>query len=453
MVPARRAAFEVLRRTFEHDAWADRAFRSAAERHRLEGRDRAFAQRLAYGAVKRRGTADHLVRALADRPLSKLDPPVMAALRLGLYEVLFERGADHAAVGEAVELAKGGARGPRRRASAGLVNAVLRRAARERDQLLAGLDDATPAGAAIALSYPEWIAIRLWAEVGPAAARPLMAAMNQAPERALRVNAIRASRDDVLAALAEAGEEAEPAAAESSLLAPPSAIVAPGPWGPTLRRMIGDGTAVPQSRASQAVVAVLGPQPGERVLDLCAAPGMKSTAIAAAVGEDGEVLSVESDRGRAAELGELAELLGARSVRPVLADATDLDVEPGYDRVLVDPPCTDLGALASRPDARWRKAADQAEAVSMLQGEILARGAAALRPGGTLVYSTCTISKRENEDVVVAAVRGDGALVADDLGADHWALRSPHDPRFLQTRPDRDGTDGFFIARLRKAAA
>ena len=376
---------------------------------------------------------------------------MLAALRLGLYEVLFEAGADHAAVGEAVELAKGGGRGARRRAAAGLVNAVLRRAARERDELLDGLDDASPGHAATALSYPQWIVARLWEELGPAAARSVLETMNGPPERALRVNAIRAGRDEVLAALAEAGEEAGSAASGERLLAPPDAIVAPGPWGPALLRMIREGTLVPQSRASQAVVAALGAGRGERVLDLCAAPGVKSTAIAAAVGEDGLVFSVERDPGRAGQLAELADLLGARSVRPEVADATDIELEPGYDRVLVDPPCTDLGALASRPDARWRKTADQAEVISVLQGDILARGAAALRPGGTLVYSTCTISKRENEDVVGAALRGDPALVADDLGAEHPGLRSPHDPRFLQTRPDRDGTDGFFIARLRRS--
>ncbi len=165
--PARRAAFEVLRRTFEHGAWADRALRSAAERHGLEGRERAFAQRLAFGAVRRRGTSDHFAELLSDRPLRRLDPPVRAALRLGLYELLWEPpGSEHAAVGEAVELAKGAAPGRRRRAASGLVNAVLRRAAREREGLLAGLDDSTPEGAALAYSYPAWIAERLFEEVG-----------------------------------------------------------------------------------------------------------------------------------------------------------------------------------------------------------------------------------------------------------------------------------------------
>jgi 16S rRNA (cytosine967-C5)-methyltransferase len=450
VVPARRAAFEVLRRTFEHGAWTDRAFRSAAERQGLEGRDRAFAQRLAYGAVERRGTTDRFAEELTARPLARLDAPVLAALRLGLYELLFAEGAAHAAVGEAVELAKGAAPGPRRRAAAGLVNAVLRRAAHEREALLGRLDDSTPEGAAALHSYPPWIAERLWDELGADAARAVLAAMNRPAERALRVNAVRAERDAVLAVLDAAGEIAAPARAHDPLLAQPDAIVAPGPWGPALRGLIERGDVVPQSRASQAVVAVLAPEHGERVLDLCAAPGMKATAIAARVGEAGEVRSIERDPGRTGQLAELAELLGARAVRPEVGDAAEADLAGGYDRVLVDPPCTDLGALAARPDARWRKTAEQAAGLAELQGRILARAARGLRPGGTLVYSTCTISRTENEEVVAEVLAGDAELAADDLGASHRTIASPHDRRFLQTRPDRDGTDGFFIARLRR---
>jgi len=452
--PARRAAFEVLRRTFEHEAWADRALRAAVERYGLEGRDRAFAQLLAFGAVRRRGTSDHFAELLASRPIAKLDPPVRAALRLGLYELLWEDGAAaHASVGEAVELAKTPDPGARRRAASGLVNAVLRRAARERDELLAGLDDSTPAGAAIAHSYPAWMAQRLFGEVGPDGARALMAAMNEPAETALRVNSLRADRDGVLARLREAGEDAQVPAAADPLLAGPGSLVVSGPWGAALEGMIGGGELVAQARSSQAVVAVLGPRPGERVLDLCAGPGVKATAIAAGVGDGGEVRAIEVDPGRCSQIAELAERLGARAVRPEVADAAKADPGEGYDRVLVDPPCTDLGALASRPDARWRKSADQAERLAVLQRAILARAAAALRPGGTLVYSTCTISKAENEDVVSAVLSGDGDLHADELGSEHPVLGSAHDGRFLQIRPDRDLTDGFFIARLHRAAA
>ena len=182
--PARRAAYETLRRVFEDGAWADRALRSAASRLGVDGRERAQAQALAYGAVQRRGTSDHFAALLAERRIERIDPPLRAALRLGLFELLWSEGADHAAVDQAVSLAKGP--GGRRR-GAGLVNAVLRRAARERDELLAGLGDDDPASAALMHSVPGWLADLWWEELGARDARSLLAAINTPAERAFRV--------------------------------------------------------------------------------------------------------------------------------------------------------------------------------------------------------------------------------------------------------------------------
>jgi 16S rRNA (cytosine967-C5)-methyltransferase len=451
VAPARRVAFEVVRRAFEHEAWTDRALRSAAQRHGLEGRERAQAQRLAYGAVQRRGTCDHLIERLADRPVSKLDAPALAALRLGLFELLFaDATPDHAAVDQAVELAKGKA-GRRRQAAAGLVNAVLRRAARERRDLLGSLDDATPQDAAVAHSYPEWLATMWWDELGAGGARSLMAAMNVPAETALRINTIKAEPARVLTELKAAGETVErPPGSEP--LAPAEALVVHGPIGEGVRRRLEAGEVVAQSRGSQAVVALLDPQPGERVLDLCAAPGIKTTAIAARMQNQGEIVAVELDPARARQLRELGERLGTRCVRVMEADAASADVGGGYDRILVDPPCSDLGALASRPDARWRKSPELIERLVRVQESILLRAAGALRPGGRLVYATCTISVRENEQRIAALLDSDAEMRADDLGVAHPELASHGAPRFLQTRPDRDRTDGFFIARLARDA-
>jgi 16S rRNA (cytosine967-C5)-methyltransferase len=445
--PARRAAFEVLRRTFEQDAWADRALSSAVRRFGLNDRNRALAQRLAYGAIQRRGTLDDLISGLAGRPVGEIDPPLLAALRLGAYELMYAGGTpDHAAVDQAVELAKGeGARG-----GAGMVNAVLRRAARERPELLAGHSESTPAEAALALSHPRWLAEMWWEELGPDVARSLMAADNEPAETAVRVNPLRADGDDLVGELARGGADIAPPAAPP---APRELLVVAGPIGRELAAKIDAGELVPQSRASAAAVDALDPRPRERVLDLCAGPGIKTTQIAARMNNVGEIVAVEVDAGRARELGDLCARLGAGCVRVVEADASRDDLGGGYDRVLVDPPCSDLGTLASRPDARWRKSPERIAELAQLQGEILERGAAALRPGGALVYSTCTISRRENEESVARALENSSLrLRADDLGAEHPALTSPHDARFLQTRPDRDRTDGFFIARLRREA-
>jgi 16S rRNA (cytosine967-C5)-methyltransferase len=437
--PARALAFDVIRATFEDGAHTERVFREAAEERGLAGRERAQAQRLAYGAVQRRGTSDAAIARLSDRPLRQLDPPVLAGLRLGLFELLFaDATPDHAAVDQAVELVKrvGAAH------AAGLVNAVLRRAVRERGELTASLlgDDSTPETAAVAHSAPLWLARMWWEELGPEAARSLLASCNEPPERAFRVNTLRTSRESVLTRLRDAGVDAHPPASGAPYppitgikrtgtsevgwpLAAPEMIVVEGRTGEIVPELIARGELTPQSRGSAAVVEVLDPQPGGHVLDLCAGPGIKTGQIAARMDDRGEVISVENDPDRAAEVAAQARRLGLRSVTVIEADATQPGIAPGFDRVLLDAPCSDLGALASRPDARWRKSPAAIERLVEVQAELLRRAREALRPGGTLVYSTCTISGRENEGQVTGGER-------------------------IQLRPDRDCTTGFFICRL-----
>lgn len=453
IAPARALAFETIRATFEREAHTERFFREAADAKGFSGRERAQAQRLAFGAVQRRGTADTAIERLAERSLRLLDPPVVAALRLGLYELLFADGTpDHAAVDQAVELTKSAGAAH----AAGLVNAVLRRAGREREKLAEALtaDDSTPESAAVAHSAPLWLARMWWEELGGGVARALLAACNEPAELGLCVNTLRRHREAMLATLSEAGVDARPAQGPWPL-APPEAIAIVGRTGATAPVLVAAGELTPQSRGSAAVVEVLDPQPGEHVLDLCAGPGIKTGQIAARMGDRGEVISVEQDPARAAEVAEQASRLGLRSVTVIEADAAATGMASGFDRVLVDPPCSDLGALASRPDARWRKSPRTIERLVELQGEILLRGLEALRPGGTLVYSTCTISRREGEDRVASllsqAADGEAPLISlDDLGALAPDLASSHDRRCLQLRPDRDGTTGFFVCRLRK---
>ncbi len=448
--PARALAFETIRATFEANAHTERFFREEAEKRGLAGRDRAQAQRLAYGAVQRRGTADAAIEQLAERSPRLLDPPVIAALRLGLYELLFAAGTpDHAAVDQAVELTKAAGAGH----ASGLVNAVLRRAARERERLSDSLlgDDSTAERAAIAHSAPLWLARMWWQELGAETARSLLAACNEPAETALRANLLRGERDETLSALRGDGIEVAPASGPWPLDAAEEIVVA-GRMGAGVAERIAAGELTPQSRGSAAVVEVLDPQPGEHVLDLCAGPGIKSGQIAARMGPRGEVISVEHDPERAAEVAAQAGRLGLRNVTVVEADAAG-GMAPGFDRVLVDPPCSDLGTLASRPDARWRKSPRAIERLAELQGQILLRGLEALRPGGTLVYSTCTISRREGEEQVAAlerqaAVGEAPPFAVDDLGALAPRLASAEDSRCLQVRPDRDRTTGFFICRL-----
>lgn len=472
IAPARALAYAVVRATFEQDAFTERAFRAEADRKHIEGRERAQAQRLAYGAVQRRGTSDVAIERLADRSIRLIDPRLLAALRLGLYELLFaDATPDHAATDQAVELVKAAGADH----AAGFVNAILRRATRERAQLTADLlgDDSTPAAAAVADSAPQWLAEMWWRELGAEAARATLAACNERAEVAMRVSttvaplslrkesdmdacSVGAPRTLMLEKLRSAGVEARVPDADWPLAAP-EMLVIEGRMGEAVPAAIRAGELTPQSRGSAAVVEALDPQEGEHVLDLCAGPGIKTGQIAARMKDRGEVISVELDPTRAGEVAAQASRLGLRCVTVVEADATAAEIGLGFDRVLLDAPCSDLGTLASRPDARWRKSPRTIERLVEVQEQMLRNAAVVLRPGGTLVYSTCTISRRENEERVAALLRASEAgevppLELDDLGARAPALAAPAEPRCLQLRPDRDRTTGFFIARLKRTA-
>lgn len=445
---ARVCAYAVLRRVFEQGAYADLALR--AEARELDARDRALAMRLAYGAVQRKGTLDHLIEQLAERPLKRLDAPVLAALRLGLYELLYLGGApDHAVVADAVELAKAG------RGGHGLVNAVLRRATREGKALLAALDDDTPEAAALKHSHPEWIARLWWEQLGAEDARALLAFDNEPPELALRVNTLVAEP----ASVAEQLEVAPRPVSVHGDPRIPEALVLEGPWDVHGSPQWRAGALLAQSRGAMLPARALDPQPGERVLDLCAAPGGKTTHLAALMGGSGEVVAVERNRRRAAELQRTVERLRAQEcVRVLLGDAAQppRDEAP-FDRVLVDPPCSGLGTLQARADLRWRVTPEAIAEMARAQAAILAAGAEALRPGGVLVYSTCTISSTENERPIAAFLDSHPDFALDDLAAELPAFAlspsagSESRAGLVLTLPHRDHTAGFFIARLRRS--
>jgi len=390
VTPARATALRVVRRVFEQGAYADRALRAEAEG--LEPRERALCKRLVFGVVQRKGTLDWIASQHAK---GRLEPQVRTALWLGLEQLLFLDGiAPHAAISESVELAK---------PSPGhkVVNAILRRVQREGIELP---DDDTPAGAAVRHSHPEWLVRRWWDELGPDETRALLAANNEPAELALRINT-----------LVTIDETHMPSGRRED-----DALVLDGPFDVAGSPLFATGAITPQSRAAQRVSRFLDPQPGERVLDLCAAPGGKTTHLAALMEGRGEVVAVEQHPGRAAELQRMCARMRATNVTVLATDATTFSSERRFDRVLVDPPCSGLGTLRTHPDLRWRASEDGIARLAALQDRIVGAARAALKPGGRLVYATCTISRQEE--------------------------RVSGDERF-QTLPHRDGTDGFYVAR------
>jgi 16S rRNA (cytosine967-C5)-methyltransferase len=433
---ARACAFTVIRRVFEQEAYADRAL--AAEAASLQGRERSLATALSYGVVQRRSTLDHVAQRFANRPLARLDPPVLAALRLGLFQLLYLGGvADYAAVNESVELAKRSGRG-----GAGLVNAVLRRVAADGRSILEELHDRDPRNAAILHSVPRWLAELWWGELGEDSARALLRHINEPAESAVRVNTLRATVPEVRERLPVATTRA-PELPEGLILSGPLDLRSTDLWR--------QGAVMGQSRASMLVSRVLGPRPGERVLDLCAAPGAKTTHLAALTENREPLLAVERHPGRAWALERTCERMGVTCVRVEIADAAEIPADPPADRVLVDPPCSGLGTLQARPDVRWRASPEKIAELVDVQGRILGAGARATAPGGVLVYSVCTISRAESEELIEAFLREHEEFSAEELGAEYPAWQHPSDGHYLQLLPHRDGTDGFFVARLRRA--
>jgi 16S rRNA (cytosine967-C5)-methyltransferase len=327
---------------------------------------------------------------------------VRTALRLGAYQLAYLEGVPaHAAANESVELVR--AAGLER--AVAFMNAVMRRLA----EGIAPLLDSLPEGP-LKHSYPEWVADAWERDLGREEALALMRAQNEPPETLVRV--VRGEVD---------GEPTDvPGALRVSRVD---------------ERALAEGRVWPQSRASQLAGLAVGSHGGERVLDLCAAPGGKATMLR------GEVVAVEIHEGRARELEENVRRLGAANVRVVHADALDLPPTlTGFDRALVDAPCSGLGVLAQRPDLRWR-----AKPLPDLQLALLRAAAERVRPGGTILYAVCTINADENEGVVDAS-----GLEVDTSLADEWpAFRHPRRPELLLTLPHRHGTSGFFVARLR----
>jgi len=391
--PAREAAYRVVRRVFEDGAYADRAIVRAADG--LDNRDRALAQRIAYGTVQRKRTIDYGIEHLGGRAVGEIDEPVLAALRIAGYELAWSEAPSHAVVNDAVELVRGAGLGR----ATGFTNAIARRLAEGFEDLVGTL----PPGP-LAEIYPDWIHAVWVRDFGEEEALALMRAQNEPAELVVR-------------SAVPVGEATE----------------IPGAYR-LERGDVGNGAdqRVWQSRGSQLAALAVGSQDGERILDACAAPGAKATMLR------GEVTAVELHLGRARELEENIRRLGVTNVRVVNTDIRELD-GGGFDRALVDAPCSGLGVLARRPDARWR-----ATPLPGLQLELIHAAAERTKRGGTVLYSVCTLNADENEAVVDAS-----GLEPEPLGDEWPAFAHPKRPEFLLTTPHRHGTSGFFIARLR----
>lgn len=441
----REIALAIIDRVERRGAYADVLLNARLEEAGLPRADGALLTRMVYGVLRWRGRIDWVLGSLLRDPLEGLDPTVRNLLRLGAYELLFlDRVPSYATVNELVELAK-------RRAGPGkarLVNAVLRGIARrEREAWTPPPASRDAAALAALVSHPRWL-VDMWRkQFGDGEGRRLMEANNQEAPLVLRANRLRTSRDALVGRLRSRGIDAEP-----------------GMWSPLavrLRRSASpaglaefrEGLCQVQAEASQVVGLLAGPAPGMRVLDVCAAPGGKTTHMAELMDDAGEVVACDVSERGLAKLAENARRLGLDCIAARVGDATrDLPGETGaFDRVLVDAPCSGLGTLRAHPEIRWRRDEQDLLRMAALQARILDHAATRVRPGGVLVYATCTLSSVENERVVEEFLERHGGFVVEDAAA-HLpeTARSMTAGPYLLALPHRHDTDGFFAARMRR---
>lgn len=412
----------------------------------LDERDRAFVTELVYGTLRAQGQADYLLAAASNRPLPKLDAPVRAALRLATHQLLTGV-PPHAAVGPAVGALAGWRSPASVRHAAGYANAVLRNVAGAGPGWVFP-DSDDPEAVAVRTSHPRWLVDLLRRDLG-ADAEAVLASANVPPAVTLRPNPLRTTPEALAAELAAAGADIGP----GSLV--PDALLVRGAGDLSRLPAVAEGRATPQDQASQAVAAAVGARPGERILDMAAAPGGKATAMAEAMGDDGLVVAADLSPGRATRVRAAADRLGLASVQVLAADGRHLplrrpgDPAGGFDRVLLDAPCSGLGVLRRRPEARWRLDPSDIDRLAALQRDLFTEALSWVRPGGLLAYCVCTFSREETLDIDSWAAEAFPELTAVPAPGPPWR---PHG-RGALLLPTAAGTDGMFLLPLQAQAS
>jgi 16S rRNA (cytosine967-C5)-methyltransferase len=448
IAPARTAAFAALRDV--NAGRADLPAALAAVRPTLKDeRDRALATDLVTGTLRWQRQLDYLIEYFAKRPVSKLDFEVLQILRLGAYQLLhLDRVPAAAAVNDAVAMT----RRARKTSAAGLVNAVLRGLSRNTHKLALPLRP--PEGEPlpyleVSLSHPAWLAHRWLARYGFDATEAWEKFNNAAAPLTIRVNTLKTDAAALTRALAEHGVTVEPAR-----YAPDGLIVTDG--NPLRTPLAGTGQFFLQDEASQLVALLAAPEPGMRVLDTCAAPGGKTTALAAMAGDRAEIVATDVRPARVQLLRETVAASGAQNIRVLRADLeAGLPFAAEFDVVFVDAPCSGLGIVRRDPDIRWRRTESHLAPLADAQVKMLGNAAEAVRPGGRLIYSTCSSEPEENERVVQRFLEANASFAHVDLRADKPAAFDALEPVLdragvLRTSPHEHGLEAFYGAVLRR---
>ncbi len=448
IAPARLAALRALQ-AIEEGSLDLPAALAQSRRSLDDERDRALTAEIVTGTLRWRAAADYLIAQTAQRPLARLDPAIVTILRLSLYQLLhLTRVPASAVVDDAVDLA----RTVRKPSAAGFVNAVLRQVVRQRHRLplptrpTAAADrPAALAYLATTLSHPDWLVARWIDRFGFDAAEQIVTFNNHPPPLTVRANRLVTTREALARRLHDAGIDTAP-----TTWSPHGLVVTNG--NPI--RLGRDGSFFLQDEASQLVSLTVDARPDDRILDLCASPGGKTTALAADMGNRGVLVACDVRQRRLRLLRDTVTAAGAHVVRVVHIDRSGpVPFREVFDRVLVDAPCSGLGTVRRDPDIRWRRHADDLMQFARIQTDLLQRASRVVRPGGRLVYATCSSEPEENERVVLAFLERnpDFALVPSLDTAGPLAPLVDGEG-FLRTLPFRHGLEAFFAAALVKMA-
>ena len=420
-----------------------------AQTSELDTRDRAFVLNLVQGVLRWKLRLDWMIRSSLRFPFRKVEPSILNILRIALYQIFFmDRIPESAAVDEAVKQAK--IRGPHHVVR--FVNGILRQICRQKEQIPFPDRTKTPETyLSIFYSYPEWLINKWIQELGFDFTERLLSAGNRIPELIVRTNRLKLNRSRLIHRLeAEEGLSCEPT------VHAPDGIKLEKRHGPIDRlHAFRQGLFQVQGEAAQICSYLVSPKPGERILDLCAGLGGKSTHLAELMEDKGCILALDRDHGRLVSLTQTLIRLGIHSVFPVQADASDKLsrlLRGGFDRILVDAPCSALGTLSRHPDGKWRRGPEDIARLSGLQKRLLEEAWPFLQPGGQMLYATCTISKDENEEVVDAFLKRNKGAVLKDLKEQipEWGKHLIDDYGFYRMFPHIHGTEGFFAAMISK---
>jgi 16S rRNA (cytosine967-C5)-methyltransferase len=440
----RQAAYSVLLRIQKEGCYADQLMDRELSAGRLSGPDRGLFAELVFGVLRRQGTLDHILSGLLAQPLARQEPQVLIFLRLGLYQLLYlDRIPESAAVNESVNLAKQIL--PR---ASGLVNAVLRNYLRHKDSVTYPDPVAAPAASIAARhSHPAWL-VKLWfSQIGEAETELLAEASSRQPPLTLRANTLATTREELLEKFAANGITAAPCRFSPFGLTVEGRHHIPGLPG------FREGLFAVQDEASQLAGILLDPQPGERVLDTCAAPGGKATHLAQLMDNRGELLAMDVSGSKLPLIQEAAQRLGITIIRTRMADLLQTGAFPSdaFDRVLLDAPCSGLGVIRRNPEAKWRLTPEDITRLAATQKVMLKNAIRMLRPGGVLLYSTCSTTLEENEDVVGDFLSRHPHYVLENLNEQFPDYRELFtEEGMFRAWPHRHGMDGFFSARIRK---